>query len=351
MNHHRFVSAFRALIKKRCAIFPFLFLVCLAQSAFSQNRTNPPKRGRTVVLESVRNIIDDGKELILTAPRGLQVDEDGALYFAEGPYVYKYVNGRQALRVGKEGQGPGECRAVYSFALHAGQFYIQAVQPPKMMRFSSNGTFVKDWPIEPGKRFWQMFSNKDDLFGLIDEMFSHPERIVLEGIVDSEFSLNRISPDSTRITRIIDIPMRHSVKKRTWQREGMLDFAVYGSHVFALHSDTYRIDRIDLKTGRIDKRISRKFSPTKDEYDIIHLCFFNDRLWVFTSEGLSKGPDRLIDVYDIEGNLIDAFYLHFPNPDLNYWIASSVISRDGILAVVQEDKTEGYLSIGQYRIR
>jgi len=87
----------------------------------------------------------------------------------------------------------------------------------------------------------------------------------------------------------------------------------------------------------IDKTISRKFVSTKGEFDIIRILFHGDRIWAITSEEVNKKGDRLVDVYNIDGNLIDAFCLHLPDPDVNYWIGTTIVSRDGILSIVEEN--------------
>jgi hypothetical protein len=357
------MKSLEGLMKKSIAEKPFclrgmafrIFVpICFSLNVFSaasQTRLTPPKKGRTVVLESVRKIVDDGTDLILKAPRDPWVDEDGALYFAEGPSVYKFRDGRQVFRVGKKGQGPGECQFVYSFAFLDGILHVQSNNPPKILDFSANGAFQKDRNIDPRRVFWKLFSAKGELYGLIDEMHSHPERIGIDGYVDSEFSLNRISPDFKKIIRVADIAMLHFVKNGSWRRVGQLDIAVHDPYVFVLHSDKYKIDRMDLRSGRIDKTISRKFDSKKNEFDIIRICFQGDRLWAVTSERSKNGMDRLVDVYDVDGALIDAFYLHLPEQDEDYRIGNFVLSRDGVLSIVQENKTEGFLSIGQYRIR
>ena len=59
----------------------------------------------------------------------------------------------------------------------------------------------------------------------------------------------------------------------------------------------------------------QKFTAPEQKHlnDIYHLLVVKDRLWVMTST-LDKEKSWLVDVYDIQGQYVNNFYLKFPEP-------------------------------------
>lgn len=91
--------------------------------------------------------------------------------------------------------------------------------------------------------------------------------------------------------------------------------------------------------------------PPPDEFcfDILGIQVFRDSLWVFTSAAREEGNQRLVDVFDLEGDFKDSFYLKFPSALVRHDLGWSLISDEGFLFVPEEDQ-EGLVSIGKYRI-
>lgn len=63
-----------------------------------------------------------------------------------------------------------------------------------------------------------------------------------------------------------------------------------------------------------------------------------------------KDNMRLIDVYDMEGNYIDYFYLQFPENNHYQGISSTLITDEGFLFTQDSHIDTGIKSIGKYKI-
>ena len=59
---------------------------------------------------------------------------------------------------------------------------------------------------------------------------------------------------------------------------------------------------------------------------------------------------ELIDVFDMEGNYIDYFYLKYPENNEYHGPFNNLITDDGYLFAPEENKDSGLVSIGKYRI-
>ena len=58
-----------------------------------------------------------------------------------------------------------------------------------------------------------------------------------------------------------------------------------------------------------------------------------------------------IDVFDMEGNYMDYFYLKFPENNEYHGSFYTLISDDGFLFTPEDNKDTGLVSIAKYRIK
>jgi len=113
--------------KRMIAVLVIILAFSMGSPAagLSQTRVDNPGRalsknaGRTVQLEEVLRIRDDGEAAIFKSPRFFKLGPDGSLHFvdfAEGDRIYRYsAEGRLVRKLLKTGQGPGECQYVADF--------------------------------------------------------------------------------------------------------------------------------------------------------------------------------------------------------------------------------------------
>lgn len=76
---------------------------------------------------------------------------------------------------------------------------------------------------------------------------------------------------------------------------------------------------------------------------------YRNSLWVFTST--YKGQKELIDVFDLDGNYIDCFYLEYSDNNYYHRPFNTILSDDGFLYVPEENIETGLFSINKYAIK
>jgi hypothetical protein len=351
----------------------------------AQTRIDNPRRalaknaGRVVKLEEVLRIRDDGDRVIFKAPQKLALGTDGSLYLhdlAEGDRVYRFgPHGEFVFKALKSGQGPGECLHAVNFLLDGERVRVQSWSPPKVMDFGLDGRYRSEIATAPTKGLHSLFLVGGRMYGLRDEVpFS--EAISKTGLVETPYTLYEFSPDFKRWTKLYDFPVRHSIRRDRsgnprWIRLDMIDAAAGGSFIYVVHSAEYRIDQFDLRTGRVERVVTRPYDrrrlkaegdedldpgekrepDTSDDmtFDVLELHTVGDRLWAFTSTMSERGNDRLVDVFDAEGSFVDSLVLDFPDRLLRHCYTKGLVTADGFYFVPEQDR-DGLVSIGKYRI-
>jgi hypothetical protein len=168
--------------------------------------------------------------------------------------------------------------------------------------------------------------------------------------------------------------MKHYIKKAHWWRRAMFVVSPFEHFLFILHTAEYGIEKLDLRTGRIERVFKRRYirlkaqegeaeqdiynpvpkqnlpPPFNYDFDITWIHVFKNSLWALTSTAKDKDSKPLIDVFDMEGKYIDSFYLQFPSNNKTHWIVNSILSDDGFI-FIPEQSEDGFVSIAKYRIK
>jgi hypothetical protein len=193
-----------------------------------------------------------------------------------------------------------------------------------------------------------------------------------EGLIETSYTLYEISEDFKQLKKLCDFPIRHYIKKGRWLRRDMLAAAVYDHYLFMVHTAEYQIVKFDLQRAQIERIFMRKYNrrkssqekeeiedreakgltppPLEYDFDIFWIHAFKNSLWAMTSTAKDNNSKPLIDVFDMEGNYIDSFYLQFPPNKETHWIVNSILSDDGFI-FIPEQSEDGFVSIGKYRIK
>lgn len=352
------------------------FLVSILRGQVIVNNPEKPKNrsaGRTVQLEEVRRIQDDGKNFVIRNPQRISEFEDGSIIFFDFPYVKKVDReGKFLFKIPGQGQGPRESQYPNSYFIEGDRIRIYSWVPPKVLEYDLSGKFIKEFktPFHGPFDFMDMVEGR--LYGIRDEIrFS--EAIRQEGIIQTPYRLYEISSDFKKLRKVHDIMMEHYIKNTRWVKRAMFT-AVAGKHfLFYVHSAEYSIERFNLLTERLELIFSRKYvtfrkdesqdyqdpyerfdrgfrPPPQHEFYIQGLQIYKDQLWVKTSNEKANGQKWQIDVFDLDGNYVDSFYLAFPSGNKNHW-SQFVVSNDGCIFVAEEDRDTGLLSIAKYKIK
>ena len=357
-----------------------------AAAAGGQMRVENPGRpaaknaGRIVKLEEVFRIQDDGQKVVFRGPSDLSLGPDGSLFltdFAEGPRLYRFgPDGKLMFKILKNGQGPRECEHLSGYVFSDDRLRVLSWVPPKVMDFGPDGRFLKGSRVfENVKGLWFLSASAGKIFGIRNEMFSM-QAFGEEGVFTVPNTLYEISPDFQTWRKLREFPVRNYIKNRRGMRLDAIAAAAAGTSLYVVHSAEYRIEQIDLPTGRPLRTISRLYDrpkplkkDTEEEtdpelrgskipaglyphaFDIGGLQAFPDRFWVFTSAFRGGTGEQLIDVFDAEGRYADCFYLQFPADGRNRrdFGSRGVVSGDGFYYLPESD-ADGLISIAKYRI-
>ena len=330
--------------------------------------------GRTVHLEEVYRIRDDGEKIIFRNPGDFSLAGDGSLIFFDYPNLYKYdKNGRFVFKALKSGVGPGEFHIWSSYFLTADRIRVHAWRPSKLMDYDLNGRYLREIKTDnvPGP-FSRLWSIDGRIYGLRDEI-RYSDSIRKEGFITSPYVLYEISEDFQEQKRLCEFPVQHYIKQASWWRRTMIAGAAFDHYLFVVHTAEYKIVKFDLRAARIERIFKRDYrrrkshdkvteedpynprakslAPPPEEYvfDVFGIKVFKNSLWVLTSMLKSGESQGLIDVFDMEGNYLDNFYLRFPNRQTQD-IIDSLISDDGFI-FVPEQAEDGLVSIAKYRIK
>jgi len=340
------------------------------------NQPKSKNAGRTVHLEEVMRIRDDGSNSIFKIPKNLTVAHDGSIYFLdfmESSNLYKYSkDGRFFFKILKQGQGPRECQWATNFIVQEDRIRIQAWNPPKVMDYDLKGKYIEEVKIRDTHGLWFLASIEGKLYGIRDEI-PHSEAIHMKGLIESPYRLYEISDDFQNWKALHDFPVEHYIFQARWPRRTMVAAAVRDNWIFMLHTAEYRVDQFDTRKAKLERVITRQYKrqkiqsteseedvrdrelkgfrlpPLKYTWDIVGIHTVGNTLWVVTSKPDFSDSERLIDVFDMDGVYIDSFTLQFPDNGLRHFYGERSITEDGFLFAVEQDK-EGYISIGKYLI-
>ena len=347
--------------------------------AFSQivvdngDRPRNPNAGRIIPLQEVLRIREDGEKIIFKSPIRLALGTDIYLFFVDGEHLYRFdKDGKFLLQDVHAGEGPGECEYLDQFLIFPDRIRILSWIPPKIMDFDFRGKLLKDTRTKIAGPFWYMIRVDEKIYGIRDEI-RHSDAIFKTGLIETPYTIYEINDDFQSFRKIADIPILHFIQKARWVRRVMLDFAWQGHFLYIIRTAEYQIEKLDLRTGRIERILRRKYprqkltpKEAKEEYkepgqgvlapppmtysfEIEHILIIKDSLWVVTFTEKDNGHQRLIDIFDLEGNYIDSLFIKFPPGQKYHKLGRSLVSNDGFLYVPEVDEDD-LISIGKYKI-
>lgn len=357
-------------------IFVILFSTTMLDGQVVIDNPEKPKNklaGRLIQLEEVMRIRDDGKNFVFRNPTQISELQDGSILFFDYPFFIRVSKQGQFLfKIPNQGQGPGESQHPDSYIIEEDRIRVYSWIPPKILEYDLNGKFLKEYKTPLHGPFVFIGIADGRIYGIRDEIrFS--DAIRQEGIIKTPYTLYEISPDFKNLRKIFDILMEHYIKKARWVRRAMFTAVVYKNFLIYVHSAEYKIEVFDLKTERNEKIFSRRYNlpkgemeydfqdqyerfeqgfhpPPQPDFCIQRIQVLKDHLWVKTSTEKDGGNKWQIDIFDMDGNYVDCFYLVFPKSNLKHWSQFTLIN-DGFIFVVEEDEKTGLVTIAKYKIK
>ncbi len=364
---------------KKILICIFLLTSIICINAAGQIMVDNPARplrkdaGRSVLLEEAFRTNDDGREIIFKGKVDLAFSDDGALFFLAYNHLFKFSqSGQFVFRTIKEGEGPSETNQASQFFFVDSRIRVLSFAPPKVLDYDNSGRYLKEVKTRMPLRLYFLSYIEGKIYGIRDEI-AYSDGIIREGLIESPFRLYEISDDFRTLNKIHDFPVQHYIKNSRWFRTTSVCWAASGHSLFVVHTPGYRIAKFDLRSALLERIFTRNYTRPKKpkpknkeeasdpelrgislpkieySFDILRLLIYKDTLWVVTSTQEDIESNWLVDVFDFEGRYIDCFYLQFPLNSQRHQIQTSVLLKDGYLALCEESP-DGLISVAKYRI-
>lgn len=359
-------------MKQGAFFIVFLWLSAILCLSNCTERSNPKNRDlRTIKLNKILTIRDDGPLAPLSQPYDLQVTNDGSIYFYDNFVFYKFdPQGTKVFNVIRNGQGPGEAQLRTVALVTDNRIFIQAASPPKVLVFDMNGRLEREERLSTTLVFDSLFSAGGLFYGFIQgEPPYDPD--IGPGYIDVPTGLFRMTSDYGNSQLIAEFPVQNYVLRggsAFWQSLFLTYVIKDAGHLFISHTTNYRIVKYNLGLNKTEKVISRKYTqikrpPEKSEgagiaappsrkyfCDIDVMLIYQNQLWVVTS---TNGPDqsRLVDIYDMECNYLESVYLKYP-PGIshsNFSMGKLAVSGEYLYSI--DEEPDGTVAINKYLIQ
>jgi hypothetical protein len=327
-----------------------------------------PNPGRTIELTELLRIPEEGEGYYHNGANKLECDDHGNIYFHDfwstnqRAHLLKFTSeGRFLGDLCRQGEGPGEVQSALDFVLGEERLFVYDYTRNKVIEMDFDGAFKREFKREG--------SGLNEVIGI------HRDRMV---------GIKRVWPTERKQTKLYDmknviilVDLDGSQEKELYtfinqmfviglgQGGGGMSWDPFISllgdgKLFVCRTREYGIEVLDMDTGQITARFTRKYrrvrhesreweekfkkkynAPEKKyESDIRGLLFDGSSLWVKTS---TTDPDKgiLFDVFDIQGNFQDSFFIP-TNGD--------VVRVQGDSLYVSERDEEELPSVVKYRI-
>ncbi len=323
-----------------------LLIVSFVLAVDVYNNSNIPsgvagkKVGRSIPIKEVLQITDEDGDFVFKRLRSIKIAPDGSVFVAGEASLLRFESSGNYLRnFIKKGEGPGEVKYFSDFILTKDCVIVMGAMPLKIIKFSYDGKLKSEKTIHGAKSFTSFRGVwRDNMyFYTVDIDF----RKVKTGVNIRKNKLLFLSVGSEKLTDMnLGFVTKDALIKKT-SKQGMMIMmnpitnlltAFLDGYIYLSHTERYLISKINLTTGKVEQKFSRKFNPVnfvkkKDKEksderftaiykrktfnDIYKILGYTGNLYMFTSV-MNKKKEVLVDVFDKNGKYVDNFYLKLP---------------------------------------
>jgi hypothetical protein len=358
------------IMKRLVPLLIFFVLGSIYAQEVIENPKTPQNEnaGRVLKLEEEFRIESEGEGYYHNGARDLRLDNSGNIYICDSwsssqrAHLLKFSPEGIFLRdLYKQGEGPGEIQSFYDFSLNEQEVFVFDYMKRKIIVMDNEGRFDNEFKITSGRfndfigvfRDWLVFMRKDI-----------PYERKTSKLYDVEDVIVFLSKDGQKEKDFYAFFSKEFYVSSAQGGGGMNwdpFMAVMGDgKLFVCHTREYLIDVLDLNTGKITTRFTRKYPRVKHEIrefeknfsskygaprkkfeqDVMDIFYDRGHVWVKTStEDEERG--MLFDVFDTEGKFLDSFYIN---------IEGRILKIDGDFLYAAETDEDELPLIVNYRI-
>lgn len=319
--------------------------------------------GRVLRLEEAVRIEDAGGEYFFRYPRIIKRGPDGSwIVYDQGQLLQFDPQGRYLRNYYRKGQGPGELGYVSDFDFAPGRLIVHSNSPNKLVWFDLQGQFLREVSLAALATRLTFVLSQDGTSWFFMDAYPPPTgkteaidiRQVLVAVAEDGREMSETAAFINKAFRAGGAMVYQSLHQAPFESRYIFvtTSREYELHVFDTRSRTViktfarRYDRIKRAPGAQGASIStqdgRRYEAPGSEYleDVSGLYVYQQVLWATTSTR-TENKGVLVDVFDLEGRYVDAFWLKLNGTLLG-------VCGDIIFAVEKnEDET---LRITGYRV-
>jgi hypothetical protein len=339
----------------------------------NSKRPSNPNAGRIVRLEEIMRIDDKHEGYFFQYPNSLKVADDESLFMKDKDQFLKFD--RKGAFIGnfyRHGQGPGELQFIENYVFRGDNIVIFDRPLSKIMYLSLDGKLVSELKLRiPGLDYFLTEYGGNYIFfkSTPPETKGVPEIVVLDE------NLIEVLPDGESMNHLMVFPRPYMIMKAgnnsfVDARAKLLRCFRDEKTFFLSHTPEYMIKLFSLKENKVLFQFSREYDrvkPTKDSekyapggnygkisigggwfevpvakyhLDIQMMFMVEDKLWVITST-VDEEKGILVDVYDLDGNYVDNFYLRYPKGVVPYSVGTWIkAASDEYIYTVEKGEAE-----------
>ena len=287
--------------------------------------------GRTVELQEILRITEEGGNFYFQYPRIIKVAEDDTIFVYDQEELLRFdQTGKYMHNFYNKGQGPGELNYVRNYTFQNDRLVVHSTNPDKIVWFDFDGTLINDLKIFdiPGSLRLQLVV--DGTYYFWTSRF--PGRTGKPTSVEIPHILVAVDQNGKAIEDLVSFPIKSFVMGGALLQHSTLRSVPYKNrYLFITHTREYSVKLFDTKSkkllrtfNRAYKRIKtpkdhqeaaiivegKRYGPEQEKFlsDVANLFVFDDHLWVVTSTK-DKRERPLIDVFDFDGRFVDSFFL------------------------------------------
>jgi hypothetical protein len=311
---------------------PFVFG---QQIVVNSDRSASKDAGRTIPMQEVLRIKDEGKGFFFKLPWGLDVGPDGSLFVQDSLSIYEFSSdGRFKKNLVKTGQGPGEITTeITDFLVNDKTVLFFSAPSNKLVKTDYDGMLLGERTFDK-KVFYRLLAYYGQKYFMLD--FKRRNLDQTASLLESDNSLFLVNEDGdfnstscsfmTQMYRQIrDFGGGRTAASMTFLTR-LNSSGQNGEYLYIIHTPEYLIKRLDLKKGEVTGFFRRAYARVKyvkqdprdtramPDYDndVYRILVHKDRIWALTS---TYDPKKgiLVDVFDPEGSYADNFWLPLLN--------------------------------------
>jgi hypothetical protein len=301
----------------------------------SPDRPAAKDAGRTIPLQEILRIKDEGKGFFFKLPWGLGVGPDGSIFVQDGLALYKFSSdGRFERNLVKTGQGPGEITTeITDFLVDDKSVLFFSAPSNKLVKTDYDGKLLGERTFDK-KVFYRLLAFYGQKYFMLDMKRKNPAQA--SSLLESDYGLFLVSedgnfdPTSCSFTAQVSRQIRDFGGGRTAAGITVItrvdSSGQNGEFLYITHTPDYLIKRLDLKKAAVTGIFRRAYPRVKyvkqdprdtramPDYDndVYRVLVYKDRIWALTS---TYDPRKgiLVDVFDSEGKYADDFWLPLLN--------------------------------------